>query len=117
MLGRWRVCDPGCRSHQRNTLLTCAEKFHNLVYAGFEERGCGSARVLAVGDVATSAQVLHLARVTKSITPVVTVYTDGSEELAKRLQFLLESAGIIGLSSDLKARQKIQKSIYDAGIR
>jgi len=65
-----------------------------LFFHGFEEHGCASAGVLAIGDIAAVGSVLHLARMTKRMTPVVTVYTDGSVELAKQLEPVLAGAGI-----------------------
>ncbi|KAK8013408.1 hypothetical protein PG991_009001 [Apiospora marii] len=59
--------------------------FHCLFCHGYEEQGVDTAGVLAIGDLANVPPALHLARGAKQLAGKVTLYTDGSEELAMEL--------------------------------
>lgn len=59
--------------------------FHCLTSQGFEERGCQSAGVLAIGDCANPRACHRLATQAKQLTNNVRVYTDGDESLAREL--------------------------------
>ena len=59
-------------------------RFHCLFCHGYEEKNVKSAGVLAVGDIANPFGALHLARMAKRLTPNVTIYTDGADELAQK---------------------------------
>lgn len=59
-------------------------RFHCLFCHGYEEKNVNSAGVLAVGDMANPYGALHLARMAKRLTPNVTIYTDGADELAQK---------------------------------
>lgn len=69
-------------------------RFHCLFCHGFEERDSASAGVLAVGDVASVGVALHLGRMAKRIVPVVTIYTDGAEELNEQIILALNGSDI-----------------------
>ncbi|KAJ1712134.1 thioredoxin reductase GliT-like protein [Aspergillus flavus] len=68
--------------------------FHCLFCHGYEERGCASAGLLAVGDVANPMVAMHFARMAKRFASTVTLYTDGAEELAQTLQESTRGTGI-----------------------
>ncbi|KAI9880686.1 MAG: hypothetical protein M1830_001319 [Pleopsidium flavum] len=87
--------------------------FHSLFFRGFELHGCASAGVLAIGDIAAVGSVLHLARMAKRMTSVVTVYTDGSEELAKQLDPVLVGAGI---NLDSRRIWRFDKGVMDTEV-
>ncbi|KNG82810.1 thioredoxin reductase GliT-like protein [Aspergillus nomiae NRRL 13137] len=83
--------------------------FHCLFCHGYEERGCASAGLLAVGDVAEPRAAMHFARMARRFSTTVTVYTDGAEELAHTLE---ESASGTGIKVD---RRKISKLVKGPG--
>ncbi|KAK9241406.1 hypothetical protein V1525DRAFT_335057 [Lipomyces kononenkoae] len=60
--------------------------FHCLFCHGFEERGCASAAVLAIGGMADSMPAMHVARMAKRFAATVTIYTHGAEELTEELE-------------------------------
>ncbi|GMF66941.1 unnamed protein product [Aspergillus oryzae] len=68
--------------------------FHCLFCHGYEERGCASAGLLAVGDVANPMVAMHFARMAKRFASTVTLYTDGAEELAQTLKESTRGTGI-----------------------
>ncbi|KAE8374179.1 hypothetical protein BDV26DRAFT_284499 [Aspergillus bertholletiae] len=68
--------------------------FHCLFCHGYEERGCASAGLLAVGDMANPTAAMHFARMAKRFTPTVTLYTNGADELAHTLQDASRGTGI-----------------------
>ncbi|KAI2758338.1 hypothetical protein DTO006G1_6854 [Penicillium roqueforti] len=57
--------------------------FHCLFCKGYEERGCTSAGVLAIGGLSKPPSALHVARQVSTLSQSVTIYTNGSEDLAK----------------------------------
>ncbi|KAL8832727.1 MAG: hypothetical protein Q9170_004771 [Blastenia crenularia] len=59
--------------------------FHCLFCHGYEERDVASSGVLAIGDTANPNLALHLARMAKRLTPNVTIYTHGADELAQKM--------------------------------
>ncbi|KAJ5665114.1 uncharacterized protein N7477_007562 [Penicillium maclennaniae] len=59
--------------------------FHCLFCKGYEERGCPSAGVLAIGGVSKPPLALHVARQVSTLSQTVTIYTNGSEDLAKQV--------------------------------
>lgn len=59
--------------------------FQCLLCKGYEERGCISAGVLAVGPLQYVPQALHVARQVTRLSPQVTLYTNGSESVAAEL--------------------------------
>lgn len=65
-------------------MLICT-RFHCLFCHGYEEKNVASAGVLAVGDMANPYGALHMARMAKRLTPNVTIYTDGADELAQKM--------------------------------
>ncbi|KAI1912879.1 hypothetical protein LOZ53_003094 [Ophidiomyces ophidiicola] len=67
--------------------------FHCLFCHGYEDRGCASIGVLAVGDCASLRPAMHLARMARRLAEKVTVYTDGAVELSESLAGPLKSAG------------------------
>lgn len=74
--------------------LTMYGRFHCLFCHGYEERGCASAGLLAVGDVANPMVAMHFARMAKRFASTVTLYTDGAEELAQTLKESTRGTGI-----------------------
>ncbi len=50
--------------------------------------------MLAMGDVANPGAALHLARMAKRLTPNVTIYTDGAEELSEQIRLALGESDI-----------------------
>ncbi|KAK4153855.1 acetyl-CoA synthetase-like protein [Chaetomidium leptoderma] len=60
--------------------------FHCLFCKGFEQKGCSSAGVLASnGGLGMVPHALHAARQSAQLCQSVTLYTNGSEELASQL--------------------------------
>lgn len=59
--------------------------FHCLFCKGYEERDCESSGVLAIDGLANIPFGLHVARQASSLSKSVTIYTNGSEELASNL--------------------------------
>ncbi|KAF2462083.1 hypothetical protein BDY21DRAFT_312963 [Lineolata rhizophorae] len=75
--------------------------FHCLFCHGYEERGAASTGVLAVGPVMGNPMMaMHQAHSAKRLAHKVTVYTNGSEELAGQLR--PEIAGEPGFSVDTR---------------
>lgn len=65
-------------------------RFHCLFCHGYEDRGKRSAGVLAVGDLAASAgAALVVARQASTLADKVTLYTNGSDEVAQALEAVL----------------------------
>ncbi|KAB8238036.1 thioredoxin reductase gliT [Aspergillus alliaceus] len=67
--------------------------FHCLFCHGYEERGCASAGVLAIGDIANPAPAMHVARMAKRFAGTVTLYTDGVEDVTKDLENATQGTG------------------------
>lgn len=61
-------------------------RFHCLFCHGYEDRSVQSAGVLAIGDLAAGGPALHIARQAQALVGQVTVYTNGSRELAQTIQ-------------------------------
>ncbi|GFF30492.1 thioredoxin reductase [Aspergillus udagawae] len=71
--------------------------FHCLFCHGFEERGCASVGVLAVGDTGNTVAamlVARVARMARRFADSVTIYTHGAEELGQVLKDAAEGTGI-----------------------
>ncbi|KAJ5940499.1 Pyridine nucleotide-disulfide oxidoreductase class-II [Penicillium verrucosum] len=68
--------------------------FHCLFCHGFEERGCESAGVLAIGDLANSMPAMHVARMARRFATTVTIYTHGAQELTQALEKASSDSGI-----------------------
>lgn len=83
--------------------------FHCLFCHGYEERGGPSAGVLAIGDIADVGPALHLARSAKQLADKVTIYTDGSEELAQSLVAGLRAEEISCITVDTRSVVKLVK--------
>lgn len=60
--------------------------FHCLFCKGYEEKGASSVGVLAIGGVANSPLALHVARQAAAFSDSVTIYTNGSADLAKDIE-------------------------------
>ncbi|KAK9848546.1 hypothetical protein MYU51_016585 [Penicillium brevicompactum] len=60
--------------------------FHCLFCKGYEEKGASSVGVLAIGGVANPPLALHVARQASAFSDSVTIYTNGSEELAQGIK-------------------------------
>ncbi|KAJ5206573.1 Pyridine nucleotide-disulfide oxidoreductase class-II [Penicillium cf. griseofulvum] len=67
--------------------------FHCLFCHGFEERGCESVGVLAIGDMASIKPVMHVARMARRFATTVTIYTHGAEELTQELEKATRDTG------------------------
>lgn len=81
---------------------------HCLFCHGYEDRGCASAGVLAVGDVASPGVALHMARMGKRLTQNVTVYTDGAEELGEQIALGLKGS-VSGIKVDKRRIRRLAK--------
>ncbi|KGO74476.1 Pyridine nucleotide-disulfide oxidoreductase, class-II [Penicillium italicum] len=68
--------------------------FHCLFCHGFEERGCKSAGVLAIGDMANIMAAMHVARMARRFAMTVTIYTHGAQELTEALEKASHGTGI-----------------------
>ena len=44
---------------------------------------------MAIGDIGNAGVSLHLARMAKRLTPNVTIYTDGAEDLGEQIIWAL----------------------------
>ncbi|KAE8160399.1 hypothetical protein BDV40DRAFT_216576 [Aspergillus tamarii] len=88
--------------------------FHCLFCHGYEERGCVSAGLLAVGDVANPMVAIHFARMAKRFATTVTLYTDGAEELAQTLK---ESARGTGIKVDMRKISKLAKGPGESDVQ
>ena len=108
MLGDWHVSTYStvCVFVLWLLWLTPCDRFHCLFCHGYEERGCASAGLLAVGDVAEPRVAMHFARMARRFTTTVTLYTDGAEELAHALK---ESASGTGIKVDNRKISKLVK--------
>lgn len=94
---------PQCENPSQRSVLTVV-RFHCLFCHGYEEKNVNSAGVLAVGDMANPSRALHLARMAKRLTPNVTIYTDGADELAQKTA---EAAA----DDDIKVESKMIKRL------
>ncbi|KAJ5976721.1 hypothetical protein N7501_000063 [Penicillium viridicatum] len=68
--------------------------FHCLFCHGFEERGCETAGVLAIGDMANTVAAMHVARMARRFATTVTIYTHGPQELTQALEKASHDMGI-----------------------
>ncbi|GES62225.1 thioredoxin reductase GliT [Aspergillus terreus] len=66
--------------------------YHCLFCDGYEERGQETVGVLAMGPVANPQRALHLARMAQRLSEMVTVYTNGNEQLVAEIQRAAESS-------------------------
>ncbi|KAE8168317.1 hypothetical protein BDV40DRAFT_310183 [Aspergillus tamarii] len=67
---------------------------HCLFCHGFEERGCASVGVLAVGDIGNVVAAMRVARMARRFADSVTIYTHGAEGLSQMLEDAAEGTGI-----------------------
>ena len=89
MLGHGDVCLLEINSSLVAVASSPNFSFHCLFCHGYEERNVDSAGVLAIGELSNPHAVQHLARMARRLTPKVTVYTDGSEDLAQEVERIL----------------------------
>ncbi len=75
---------------------------------GYEDRGCASAGVLAIGDIAVPGVALHMARMAKRLSAHVTVYTDGAEELSEQIKTALNGS-VSGIKVDQRRITRLEK--------
>lgn len=68
-------------------LIQCS--FHCLFCKGYEEKDAESVGVLAIGSVANVPLALHVARQASSFSKSVTIYTNGSDDLAKKIDTVI----------------------------
>ncbi|KAI1823895.1 FAD/NAD(P)-binding domain-containing protein [Xylaria intraflava] len=61
------------------------EEYHCLFCHGYEQRGSPSAGVLAVDWIASAKMAKHMAHMAAQLVKVVTIYTNGNEQLASEL--------------------------------
>ncbi|KAK4176243.1 FAD/NAD(P)-binding domain-protein [Triangularia setosa] len=74
--------------------------FHCLFCKGFEQKGCSSAGVLASdGAFKMVPHALHAARQAAQLSKVVTLYTNGSEELAAQIKSALGASKVMKVDS------------------
>lgn len=62
--------------------------YHCFFCKEYEARGVKSAGILAVPDLASAPAVLHASRTALRFTDSITIYTHGSDELAKSVREL-----------------------------
>ncbi|KAJ6101982.1 hypothetical protein N7486_004409 [Penicillium sp. IBT 16267x] len=79
--------------------LTVSSRFHCLFCKGYEERGCISAGVIAIGGLSKAPLVLHVARQVSTLSNTVTIYTNGSEDLAKQVEAGFGKATVMKVDS------------------
>lgn len=80
--------------------------FHCLFCHGFEDRGCASAGVLAVGDCAAVGPAMQMARMARQLAGRVRVYVDGNADLARQLE---EPAAAAGFAVEVRRIEKLSK--------
>ena len=90
--------------------------FHCLYCHGWEERGAPSSGILAVGDVTSVALALHFARQALRLTPEVTVYTHGNEQLAQDLTTEIKLTSTLQIKVDSRRISKLVKGSNKAEI-
>ena len=64
-------------------MADCSNSFHCLFCHGYEEKGSPSSGVLAIQGCANVPLALHMAENAAQLTPKVTIYTNGAEQLQK----------------------------------
>ncbi|KAI4147173.1 MAG: hypothetical protein LQ341_001853 [Variospora aurantia] len=87
--------------------------FHCLFCHGYEEKNVASAGVLAVGDMANPFGALHLARMAKRLTPNVTLYTNGADDLAQKTREAAKDDDMKVVSRTIK---RLEKTAEGAGV-
>lgn len=75
-------------------IINCVASLHCLFCHGFEERGCASVGVLAVGDIGNVVAAMRVARMARRFADSVTIYTHGAEGLSQMLEDAAEGTGI-----------------------
>lgn len=88
-------------------------RFHCLFCHGYEEKNVASAGVLAVGDMANPFGALHLARMAKRLTPNVTLYTNGADDLAQKTREAAKDDDMKVVSRTIK---RLEKTAEGAGV-
>ncbi|TVY93796.1 Thioredoxin reductase [Lachnellula willkommii] len=88
--------------------------FHCLFCKGYEERGTSSSGILAVDALASAPHAMHVARHASQLSSSVTLYTNGSTELAKELEVSLAST--TEMSIDSREIKKLVKGPNDAEV-
>ncbi|OCL02666.1 FAD/NAD(P)-binding domain-containing protein [Glonium stellatum] len=88
--------------------------FHCLFCKGYEERDCISSGVLAIGSLANVPFGLHVARQASSLSKSVTIYTNGSEELASNLVSAFGSAK--QMKTDSRRIKRFEKGRKNAEV-
>ncbi|RFU32827.1 hypothetical protein B7463_g3514, partial [Scytalidium lignicola] len=89
--------------------------FHCLFCKGYEERGSASAGVLAIGGLSKAPLALHVARQASSLSNSVTIYTNGSEDLAKDITAGLGAA--TAMKVDFRKIKRLSKESEKSSIR
>jgi thioredoxin reductase len=95
--------------------LTNRVRFHCLFCKGYEERGCPSAGVLAIGGLSKVPLALHVARQVCTLTDSVTIYTNGSEDLAKEISAGFKTATVMKV--DIRRISRFSKESEKAAVR
>lgn len=88
--------------------------FHCLFCKGYEDRGCASSGVLAIGGLANVPFGLHVARQASALSKSVTIYTNGSEELASSLVSAFGSAA--QMKADSRRIKRFRKGPKDSEV-
>ncbi|KAJ8069777.1 hypothetical protein OCU04_000193 [Sclerotinia nivalis] len=73
--------------------------FHCLFCKGYEERGSSSSGILAVDALASVPHAMHVGRHALQLSSSLTFYTNGSTELAKKLETALTSTPRMSVDS------------------
>ncbi|KAI3326347.1 FAD/NAD(P)-binding domain-containing protein [Xylariaceae sp. AK1471] len=66
--------------------------YHCLFCHGYEQRGSPSAGVLAIDWIASTKMAKHMAHMAATLAKIVTIYTNGDEQLASELTTALKDA-------------------------
>ncbi|KAJ5894552.1 hypothetical protein N7495_006243 [Penicillium taxi] len=88
--------------------------FHCLFCKGYEERGCISAGVLAIDGLSKSPWALHVARQVSALTQTVTIYTNGSEDLAKEVS--ADFGASVVMKVDSRVIKRLSKQAEKASV-
>ena len=83
----------------KGNLDDLAGSFHCFFCKGYEERDAASCGILAVGSLASPPPALHHTRYALQLVSPVTIYTNGSEEVAQELENELSSTSQIQVDS------------------
>ncbi|OKL56657.1 hypothetical protein UA08_08292 [Talaromyces atroroseus] len=91
--------------------------FHCLFCKGFEERGCNSAGVLAIGGLSKAPLALHVARQAAALSRNVTIYTNGGEDVARDVSAGIGTTAVMTVDDRKIVRLEKQPDKSAAAVR